>query len=80
MSEVARAIKEFISQEFMRDGSELGEATDLLEEEIIDSLGIFTLIAFIEDRFKVKVEPEEVNLENFETLEAMSRMVESKLS
>ncbi|HEU4916683.1 MAG TPA: acyl carrier protein [Acidimicrobiia bacterium] len=73
------ALRQFIMEEFVRDGSPIDETTNLLEQEIIDSLGIFTLIGFIEDRFGVRVAPEEVNLENFETLAAIASLVDQKL-
>lgn len=73
------ALRQFIMEEFVRDGSPIDETTNLLEQEIIDSLGIFTLIGFIEDRFGVRVAPEEVNLENFETLDAIASLVDQKL-
>jgi acyl carrier protein len=80
VADVTPVIRQFIMDEFVRDRSTIDEATNLLEQEIIDSLGIFTLIAFIEDRFGVRVAPEEVNLENFETLGAVSSLVEQKLA
>jgi acyl carrier protein len=80
VADVMPTIRQFITDEFVRDSSTIDEDTNLLEQEIIDSLGIFTLIAFMEDRFGVRVEPEEVNLENFETLGAISSLVERKLA
>lgn len=80
MADVTPVIRQFIMDEFVKDRSTIDEATNLLEQEVIDSLGIFTLIAFIEDRFGVRVAPEEVNLENFETLGAISSLVEQKLA
>lgn len=79
MADVMPALRQFIMEEFVRDGSPIDETTNLLEQEIIDSLGIFTLIGFIEDRFGVRVAPEEVNLENFETLDAIASLVDQKL-
>ena len=77
---VRPAIAEYIETEFVADGSDIDlDTANLLEEEVIDSLGIFALVGFIEDRFGVTVEPEEVNLENFETVAAVTRLVESKL-
>jgi acyl carrier protein len=77
---VRPAITEYIKSEFVLDGSSVDlDTANLLEEEVIDSLGIFTLVSFIEDRFGVTVEPEEVNLENFETVDAVTRLVESKM-
>lgn len=80
MADQMSLIRQFIIDEFVRDQSTIDETTNLLEQEIIDSLGIFTLIAFIEDRFGVRVAPEEVNLENFETLASISSLVERKLA
>lgn len=80
MADQMSLIRQFIIDEFVRDGSTIDETTNLLEQEIIDSLGIFTLIAFIEDRFGVRIAPEEVNLENFETLASISSLVERKLA
>lgn len=78
MADLRNEIRKFIANEFVgTDGVDL-EAVDLLEEEIIDSLGIFTLIGFIEDRFGVSVEPEEINLENFRTLDSITALVEAK--
>lgn len=77
---IGPAISEYIRSEFVLEGMEADvETANLLEEEIIDSLGIFTLVSFIEDKFGVSVEPEEVNLDNFETVAAVTRLVESKL-
>ncbi len=78
--DVRPIITEYIKTEFVRNGSTVDlETANLLEEEIIDSLGIFTLVSFIEDRFGVAVEPEEVNLDNFETVTAVTKLVESKM-
>ncbi len=77
---VGPAISEYIRSEFVTEGMDADvETANLLEEEIIDSLGIFTLVSFIEDRFGVTVEPEEVNLDNFESVAAVTRLVESKM-
>jgi acyl carrier protein len=77
--EVRPIIAEYIKSEFA-SGSEVDvDSVNLLEEEIIDSLGIFTLVSFIEDKFGVSVEPEEVNLDNFETVDAVTKLVEGKL-
>ncbi len=52
---------------------------DVNEEEIIDSLGIFVLISFIEEQFNVKINPDEVVLDNFETIDTIKFLVMSKL-
>ncbi len=77
--EVRPIITDYIKSEFANDSGVDVATANLLEEEIIDSLGIFTLVSFIEDKFGVSVDPEEVNLDNFETVDAVTKLVESKL-
>ena len=76
-TDIERDLREFITKEFLQDLPDKTLANDLplMESGIIDSLGIFTLIMFVEEAFGVKVEPEEVVLENFETIDAITRMV-----
>jgi acyl carrier protein len=79
MADIKADIKEYILEEFVPDGDvDVEDDTNLLEEEVIDSLGIFTLISFIEGKFDVSIDAEEVNLDNFETLNNITKLVESK--
>ena len=52
--------------------------TDIIGEGLVDSLGIFKLIAFVEETFQVTIEPEEVLLENFQTLRAVRNLIVKK--
>lgn len=82
MTDVAARIEEFIVKEFMFDKPEVTLSRDisLIQQGIIDSLGIFVLIAFIEKQFGIKCEPQDVVLENFRTVQAIERLVTVKLS
>ena len=80
MAEIQATVKAYIEDEFVHDGDiEIDDEVNLLEEEVIDSLGIFTLVAFIEQKFGVAIDAEEVKLDNFETLPAITKLIESKL-
>ena len=50
----------------------------LVEEELIDSLGIFSLVDFIEERFGVVIEVEEITIENFATVRAIDALIAGK--
>jgi acyl carrier protein len=73
-------IREYILKEFMFDNPQavLTDDQPLLADGIIDSLGIFTLIAFIEKEFGVKIAPEDVILDNFESVNAIKNLVQSR--
>lgn len=74
---VEQEIKTYITQQFLLDqpDAELKSDAKLIQQGIVDSLGIFLLIAFLQERFGIEVKPEEVVLENFESINAIRRMV-----
>jgi len=81
LQEIKEKLKNYIQKEFLYDKPELiiDDETLLIEEDIIDSLGIFVLISFLTDNFQVKIKPEEVVVENFATLDTITELVISKL-
>lgn len=54
-----------------QDGEELSAEEDLLGGGLIDSIGIMRLIAFIEEEYNVKVQPQDMTIENFVSVDAM---------
>lgn len=51
----------------------------LIESGILDSIGLFTLVVHIEDKFNVKIDPMDLIEPNFGNLEMIERFVEGKL-
>ena len=53
----------------------------LLESEggVIDSMAMWPLVVFVESRFDIKVEDTELLQENFRTLGALIKFIETKL-
>ena len=76
MSDVSDEILRFVQAELSDGSFPVTAETDLLQEEIIDSLGVFTLIGFLEQRFGVKIDPSEVDLDNFRTVSVVQQLVE----
>lgn len=77
--DVEQLLKSYIIQQFMQERGEAGLENDclLIEEEIIDSLGILELINFIEKQFDIKVSTKEVVLENFVNINAIKSLIMS---
>ena len=50
--------------------------TTLIDDRILDSFAILSLVADIEDNFEVKITPEELTAENFNSAEAMWNLIE----
>ena len=58
---------------------DLGDDVQLFETHVIDSLGIFSLVSYIEQEFHVEVFDEELVPENFGSIGAMARFVDGKV-
>jgi acyl carrier protein len=72
-------IKAFIQKEFLRAAEfDLDNSDSLIEQGIIDSLGIMKLMTYLEQSFGIKVADEELVPVNFETIESISSFVRSK--
>ena len=73
---------EFIKKDLARGKGlgDLSETEDLVEAEVMDSLGIMKLILFLEENFSVKISDEDLTLENFRSIETISSLVESKVA
>jgi acyl carrier protein len=74
-------IENFILRELLVGDGRAGLESDesLISNGVIDSLGILRLVAFLEEEFTIRVEDDEVIPENFQTINAMRELVESKL-
>lgn len=80
MSEsIETQIRMFITQFFpLAAGRKLSSQDALLENGVIDSLGVLDLVSFIEQTFAVMIMDEELVPENFQTIERLAAFVQSK--
>lgn len=79
-AEVKDRIREYVLEEFAR-AKGVDEITDseiLTKNGIIDSMGIFRLVAFIEETFNVRVGDDEITHDNLESVDAIERLVLAK--
>ena len=60
-------LKHYIEHDMLsnRGGGTLGDDDNLLMTGLVDSVGMMSLVVFIEDTFDVHVPPEDVTIENF---------------
>ena len=79
--QIRAIVKEYLVKEFMYDRPEivLTDEYALIEQGVVDSMGIIRLLTFIQEQFGIEVEPQELVLENFATILAIGGLVRSKL-
>ncbi len=78
---IMSGVEKFLLTEIAADlgKKSLDPDEDLLEQRVIDSMGILKLVVFLEKTHNIKVLDEDVIPENFQSLNAMARFVEQKI-
>jgi acyl carrier protein len=61
------------------DARGFDDDTDLQQTGVLDSFSTLSLIGFLEDTFKVQLDPADVNSETFKSVNALCRLVLDKL-
>jgi acyl carrier protein len=78
-ADIDQEIRSFIAQNFLMGSSDvLNEDTPLLGN-VIDSTGVIELIVFVQERFTISVEDEEVMTDNFGSVKNVVTFIERKL-
>jgi methoxymalonate biosynthesis acyl carrier protein len=72
---------EFIKTDLARGKgvTQLTEKDDLVESEIMDSLGIMKLIMFLESNYSVKISDDDLTLENFSSVDSIYTLLQRKM-
>jgi acyl carrier protein len=71
-------LRDFIRKQFLFDDSApLGDG-DPLFPDVIDSLGVMEVVDFVEERYEVSIDEDELLADNFRSLAAIGALVDRK--
>lgn len=73
----AASLIAFIESDVALDDGEIVGPTDLLLTGLVDSLGVVLIVEWIEHELNVTIDPADVVLENFQTVDAMVEYLSS---
>ena len=59
---------------------EIDGATDLLLTGLVDSLGVLVIVGWLEDRTGLEIDPIDIVLDNFQTVDQMIAYVDRRLA
>jgi acyl carrier protein len=78
---IINGVEKFLLTEIGADlgKQSLGPDEDLIEQRVIDSMGILKLVAFLEKSHGIKMMDEDIVPENFQSLNSIARFVEQKM-
>lgn len=73
-------IRRYISEQLLNrsNGATVGDDEDLLGGGLVDSVGMMSLVLFIEETFDVSVPPEDVVIENFLSIRTIADYVQAR--
>ncbi len=78
--EVSDRLVAFVNDEVSVSPEPIALGTDLLLTGSVDSLGVIRISQWLEDELGIEVDPIDVTLENFQTIERMMRYAQSRMS
>jgi acyl carrier protein len=78
---VMNEIRDYIVTTWLSgDARGFDDQTDLQASGILDSFSTLALVAFLDEKFEVQLDPADVSTETFRTVSALTGMVMGKLS
>jgi acyl carrier protein len=80
MNEINAVVHEYLLREFLpgEDPSELTGSTPLITGGILDSIGTLKLVAFLEDRFGVRIEAHEAGVDHLDSIDQIAALIARK--
>jgi acyl carrier protein len=79
--EVHKRVREYVIESWLNgDGRGFDDDTDMQRMGILDSFSTLALVSFLEETFKIQIEPIEVNGETFRSLRAIGQLILDKLA
>jgi len=81
MSSIQTDVRDFVAENFLfgDDPESLLNDDSFLETGIIDSTGVLELVSFIEDKYSVEVDDDELIPENLDSIDRLINFIETKL-
>jgi acyl carrier protein len=78
--ETAMQIRNYLEKKYSsgRKGIHLNDDTMLLEEKVIDSVGVLELLFFVEETFGIEVPEEDISPDHFGTISRLALYIDRK--
>ena len=70
---------ESLAEESIGEIIEVGINDKILEKGILDSPAIISLIVFIEKKYKITIEQDEMDIKNFESINKIEKLIKNKM-
>ena len=75
---ITKTVREFIQRSF--HGVEFANSDDIFALGFANSLFAMQLVAFVEKEFAIEIDSDDLDMDNFRSVDAISALVERKLA
>ena len=81
MEQIRRELRQFVTTNLLLGQDDVGftDDTSFLEESIVDSTGVLELVSFLERRYAIKLDDEELVPDNLDSIRNLVAFLERKL-
>lgn len=76
---VVNKVKTYVLDETFADGGKINNETLVFKEGFFDSMGFVRLVSYLENEFGIKISDEDLVEENFESINAISQFVSTRV-
>lgn len=73
---IAMPVREFITRSF--NGHRVADGDDIFALGFANSLFAMQLVAFLEKQFALEIDSDDLDIDNFRSVDAISRLIERK--
>ena len=82
MEQIERELRQFVIDNFLfgEGENQFSNEDSFLEKGLVDSMGILTLVNFVQEKYAIGVADEELVPENWDSVRRIAGFVNSKLS
>jgi acyl carrier protein len=73
--DIEATILDFIHRELVATEIAVNAQDDLLTGELLDSLAILRLATYVDEKFKIEMQPSDFQIDNFQSVAALTQFV-----
>ncbi len=79
--DVSSTLREFIKENFLisEEDNEMEDSASFLETGVVDSTGILEIVEFLEEKFEITIDDEELVPENLDSIENLTNFLNKKM-
>ena len=77
--QIKEEVRTYLKEASLSNSDNIKDDTLIFDSGILDSMGLLFLIEFLNEKFEISIEDEELLPENFETVNSITEFVQKKM-